>query len=366
MRQLAKLIEIQIKEIIRDPGVILWGIGFPVLMAWGLGMAFSSKPMTVRSLAVVEKINSKHLALDYVTKNATEIQAQDSGMRKFEKTIETRAFGANKINFYLVSPEQAIQLLKRGIIAVMASEGPDGIGYEFDPRNQDAQITYFITRAMIEDRLSQSSNERVNPINVPGTRYVDFLIPGLLGMGIMMSCMWGISYSLIERRSKKLLRRLLATPMRRSSYLFSQILSRMMIGFIEATILILFSVYYFKFQISSSFFSVFLVFLAGNWAFSGLSIFTASRTTSIDIGTGIINVVTTPMMVLSGVFFSYHNFPEWARPVIKFLPLTLLIDTLRRIMLEEPNLMSVSREILILATFGTVCFVSGLKIFKWY
>ncbi len=366
MKQLARLIEIQIKELIRDPGVILWGIGFPVLMAWGLGLAFSSKPINIRSIAIVDNLNSKHSLINYVLNNTKEVASKVAQTRRFEQTIETRAYGTNKLNFYLATPVTAVQLLKRGIIVVLASEDSDGVKYEFDPRNQDAQITYFIARSMIENNLKEYALDKVQPIEVSGTRYVDFLIPGMVGMGIMMSCMWGISYSLIERRSKKLLRRLLATPMKRSYYLFSQIFTRMFMGFIEASILIAFSMYYFKLQINGSFLALFLTFLAGNWAFSGFSIFTASRTTSIDIGTGIINAVTTPMMVLSGVFFSYHNFPEWAQPVIKYLPLTILIDTLRRIILEGPDLISVSKEILILAIFGTLCFIAGLKIFKWY
>ncbi|MBI2520803.1 MAG: ABC transporter permease [Bdellovibrio sp.] len=368
MRQLARLIEVQMKEIIRDPGVILWGIGFPILMAWGLGQAFSSKPINIRSIAVVEKFDSNHILMNYVLKHAQESSSAEDQIRKFEKTFETRAFGKNKINFYITSQEHATLLLKRGITILVAHEDTHGIRYEFDPRNQEAQITYFIARSLIENNLKGHGQEedKVQPVNVPGTRYVDFFVPGLVGMGIMMSCMWGVSYSLIERRSKKLLRRLLATPMKRSYYLFSQIFTRMIMGLIEASLLISFSLYYFHIQISGSYLDLLTVYLAGNWAFSGLSILSASRTTSIDIGTGIINAITTPMMVVSGVFFSYHNFPDWAQPIIKYLPLTLLIDTLRRVMLEGPELVVVAKELLILGLFGTLCFLFGLKIFKWY
>ncbi len=335
-------------------------------MTLGLGLAFSTKAITIRAVAVVEKSTSKNILKDYLQKNTIELNSYEEKIKKFEHTIETHAYGKNKMIFYMTSEEQATLLLKRGLVVVVASEDGDGISYELDPRNQEAQITYFMARSMIENSFVEYAMEKVSPIEIPGTRYVDFLIPGMVGMGVMMSCMWGISYGLIERRSKKLLRRLLATPMKKSYYLFSQIFTRTIMGFIESSILIIFSFYFFKLQIGGSFFTLLLVFFAGHWAFSGLAIFTASRTTSIDLGTGIINIITTPMVVLSGVFFSSQNFPEWSQPIIRNLPLTLLINTLRKVMLEGMDIMLVGEELLILTVFGTICFILGLKIFKWY
>jgi ABC-2 type transport system permease protein len=181
-----------------------------------------------------------------------------------------------------------------------------------------------------------------------------------------MSCTWGISYTLIDRRSKKLLRRMVATPMKKTNFLLALMTARFTMNLVEGAVLFLFAWLYFNIQIQGSIFALIAIFLAGNMAFSGIAILISSHTANPEVGNGIINAIVTPMMVLSGVFFSYHNFPDWSIPVIRHLPLTILADTFRSVFNESINLMDIYLEVIILAGTGVLCFIAGLKIFKWY
>ena len=209
-------------------------------------------------------------------------------------------------------------------------------------------------------------SKHAQPLTLAGTRYVDFLIPGLMGMGIMMSCMWGLSYSLIEKRSKKLLRRMVATPMKKTVFLTSLFTARFIMNLVEAIILVFFAYFYFGLKIQGNIGALVLLFIAGNAAFSGLAVIISSRTANPEVGNGLINAVVTPMMVLSGVFFSYHSFPDWIVNIIRPLPLTMLNDNVRAIFNEGAGFSETIIPSFILLFEGFVFFIVGLKLFKWY
>jgi ABC-type multidrug transport system permease subunit len=217
-----------------------------------------------------------------------------------------------------------------------------------------------------EEVLPEKNNMEIRPLTITGTRYIDFLVPGLIAMGVMMSCMWGISYGLIEKRSKKLLRRMVATPMKKSHFLIALISVRTAMNFIESSVLFLFALFAFKMTIQGDISSLILLFFAGNIAFSGLAVLVSSHTSNTEVGNGLINFVVMPMMVLSGIFFSYHNFPDWSIPVIQKLPLTMLADGIRSIFNERAGYHQVATPILVLTLTGILFFLSGLKIFKWH
>jgi ABC-type multidrug transport system permease subunit len=234
--------------------------------------------------------------------------------------------------------------------------------------NSDAELTYLKLRSLIGSGkiIPSSADAEIVPMTVTGTRYIDFLVPGLITLGVMMSTMWGISYGLIEKRSKKLLRRLVATPMKKSHFLIAQITVRFIMNFIEAGVLVLFSLIAFKMRIQGSIPAMLLLFIAGNLAFAGIAIFASSHTSNTEVGNGLINAVVMPMMVLSGIFFSYHNFPDWSIKFIQLLPLTMLTDGIRSIFNEGAGLRAVSMPVLVLSSVGVVFFGAGLKIFKWH
>jgi ABC-type multidrug transport system permease subunit len=212
----------------------------------------------------------------------------------------------------------------------------------------------------------RETNPEIQPLSVSGTRYIDFLVPGLIAMGVMMSCMWGVSYAIIERRSKKLLRRMVATPMKRSNFLTALIAVRILMNFVEAGLLFLFAWLAFNITIQGNVAALFALFIAGNFAFAGIAIFISSHTAKTEIGNGLINAISMPMMVLSGVFFSYHNFPEWSIPVIQKFPLTMMADGIRSVMIEGAGFAEVALPIIILSATGLVFFTAGMKIFRWH
>ena len=365
--QLFMLIRAHFLEIIREPAVLFWGIVFPILMAWGLGIAFTKKTDMTRKVAIVRYVGNEHVGegsklFDFLKHNATR-KADDYVLELTNKKI-----GNLSVVFMETTWPEAYKLLKKGNVSIIIEDHVDDIKYHFDPANSEAlslyqQINNVFTYGA---QAYAASQEEIKPLTISGTRYIDFLLPGLLSMGIMMSCTWGISYTLIDRRSKKLLRRMVATPMKKTNFLFALITARFTMNLVEGLILFLFAWLYFDIHIQGSILALVAIFLAGNMAFSGISILISSRTANPEVGNGMINAIVTPMMVLSGVFFSYHNFPEWSIPVIRHLPLTMLADSVRSIFNENANLMDIYLEIIILAGTGIVCFIAGLRIFKWY
>ncbi|HEX2936011.1 MAG TPA: ABC transporter permease [Bacteroidales bacterium] len=282
--------------------------------------------------------------------------------------LPIKKLGNLSVVFQEKSWNEAYTLLKKGNISVILEDSINELKYHFDPANTEAlslyqQINNVFTYGI---QAYMDSQQEIKPLTIVGTRYIDFLLPGLLAMGIMMSCTWGISYTLIDRRSKKLLRRMVATPMKKANFLLALITARFSMNLVEGLILFLFAWLYFGVQIQGSIPALLVLFVAGNMAFSGISVLISSRTANSEIGNGLINAVVTPMMVVSGIFFSYHNFPDWSIPVIRHLPLTILADSVRSIFNENLHLMDIYVEAIVLAGTGIVCFIAGLKIFKWY
>jgi ABC-2 type transport system permease protein len=364
--QLYRLIVAHIKEIVREPAVLFWGIGFPILMAWGLGIAFSTKKEMNREIAVIYQNPTVSIQKSVLA----DIIEHYPGKQKGDYLLPLRNEKTGDINltFHECTLDEAHVLLKKGTISLIVEVSQDKIHYNFDPANAEAQLLYQLVKGVVYNgpQYYASHQDEIKPLTVSGTRYIDFLIPGLLAMGIMMSSSWGISYTLIERRSKKLLRRMVATPMKKSNLLIALITARFIMNVIEAVLLYLFAWLYFDIQIQGNPVALLALFIAGNMAFAGISVLISSHTANPEVGNGLINAVVTPMMVVSGIFFSYSHFPEWTIPVIRHLPLTMLADGVRSIFNEGAGLMEVWREVLILCTTGLVTFVIGLKVFKWY
>jgi ABC-2 type transport system permease protein len=372
VNQLWQLISALFREIIREPGVLFWGILFPILMSLGLGLAFTKKTDVIRKVAIINITETptseapKTDVADFLTKKCEKNSIMGSWQWKY--TFKDEKLGNSIFQFYDIKWDEAVKLLKRGTINVLLIGKSDSIEYHFDPMNPDAQLTYLKLSAILGKGAVDpvQSNTEIKPLTVTGTRYIDFLVPGLIAMGVMMSSMWGISYGLIEKRSKKLLRRLVATPMKKSHFLIAQITVRIAMNFIESLVLFLFALVAFKMKIQGDIVALILVFLAGNIAFAGLAVLVSSHTSNTEVGNGLINAVVFPMMILSGIFFSYQNFPDWSLPVIRNLPLTILADGIRSIFNEGAGFHEVALPILILLTIGTVFFSVGLRIFKWH
>lgn len=370
--QLRQLISAQFHETTREPGVLFWGILFPILMSLGLGIAFTKKPEVVRKVAVIhfqetpDKNNSElfsFLELRCVKKITG--SKEDYNWR-YELTDDK--LGNTSFLFYELDWNDAMVKLKRGTINLILKENNGATEYHFDPVNSDAELTYLKLRNAIRygQQVPTGVNAEIRPLTVKGTRYIDFLVPGLITMGVMMSSMWGISYGIIEKRSKKLLRRMVATPMRKSYFLVALITVRILMNFIEAIFLLVFALIAFNMTIQGSISALILIFIAGNIAFAGIAVFVSSHTSNTEVGNGLINAVVMPMMILSGIFFSYQNFPDWSVKIIRVLPLTTLTDGVRSIFNEGAGYNEILLPVLILSVTGIVFFSAGLKIFKWH
>lgn len=372
--QLWQLTMALFREILREPGVLFWGIIFPILMSLGLGIAFTKKADVIRKTAIISpainqaKTDSSSVLLTFLENNAEKTASDAKESYDWKLVMKDEKLGNSIFLFYEMEWQKAMVELKRGTVNIILLEKNGVTEYHFDPMNPDAQLSYLKLNSMIGQGkvVAAESNPNIIPLTVTGTRYIDFLVPGLISMGVMMSCMWGISYGIIEKRSKKLLRRLVATPMKKSHFLIALITVRISMNFIESAVLFLFALFAFDMVIQGDLTSLILLFLAGNIAFSGIAVFVSSHTSNTEVGNGLINVVVMPMMVLSGIFFSYHNFPDWSIPVIQKLPLTTMTDGIRSIFNEGAGFAEVAVPVLILTATGFVFFLAGLKIFKWH
>jgi ABC-2 type transport system permease protein len=372
------------KEVLRQPAVLFWGIVFPILLAIGLGMAFTRELETVHNIGFVNydvqfkdtqgiALDQFEALLEHLPGTGDDIHIRD-GKIPFELTVEGGELGKTAYVFEPGSWGETITRLKQGRISMIMVMSDDKITYHFDPLNPSAQLAWLkLSRLMAGKGKSVTTAEikgidRVSfsPLDLPGTRYIDFLIPGLVSMTVMMSCMWGVSYGMIDKRSKKLLRRMVATPMIKTHFLAALVVVRIFINTVESALLVMFAWLIFDITIQGSAWTLLAVFLSGNIAFCGLAIFTSSRTANTEVGNGIINAVVMPMTLLSGVFFSYHNFPEWGIAIIEKLPLTLMVDGIRGVFIEGAGFADTAPAVFLLLLIGTVFFSAGLKIFKWH
>jgi ABC-2 type transport system permease protein len=361
--QLRQLTLAYSKEILREPGVLFWGIIFPILMSLGLGIAFTETQDIERNIAVTGPAGS----IQHFLSGAGEKVDLEEGVVVYKIQIRDENLGNTTLFFEPMTWDEAISRLKRGTTGLILEEKNGEKIYHFDPSNTDAQLTYMKVSALFNSRtIEEASGEEIQPLTLRGTRYIDFLIPGLIAMNVMTSCLWGLGYGVIDKRAKKLMRRMVATPMKKSHFLFSLITVRFTMNLVESLLLFIFAWMVFDVVIQGNIPALILVFLAGNMAFSGVAVFIASRTANTEIGNGFINAIVFPMMVLSGIFFSYHNFPDWSIPYIRKLPLTLLADGIRSIFIEGAGLAHVLFPSFLLALTGLVFFTLGLKIFRWY
>jgi ABC transporter DrrB family efflux protein len=253
-------------------------------------------------------------------------------------------------------------------VDILVSGSTDGFVFRYDPmkpRSREARL--------LVDHALQSGLGRVDVAIVEdetvaekGGRYIDFLIPGLIGLNVMGSSMWGIGYTVVLARRRKLLKRLAATPMRRSHFMLSFIFSRLVFLLAEVVALVAFGWLVFGVAVHGSIPWLVVISIVGGAAFTGLALLAASRTDSTEVASGVMNAVMLPMWLLSGSFFSYERFPEVIHPVIQALPLTALNDAMRAVMNEGASVLSTLPQVGVLAAWGALGFLLALRFFRWH
>jgi ABC-type polysaccharide/polyol phosphate export permease len=336
---LVQLTLVRFREFLREPEALFWVFGFPIILAAGLGVAFRNRPPEVIKIGAV----SAELR-NALSKN---------------KLLDVTEFS---------SDTDAEQALLTGKIAVLIEPGPEGqVVYHYDDTNPDAR-----SARMLADDTIQRTAGRVDPvasseklIREPGSRYIDFLLPGLLGMNLMGSGIWGLVFAIVDARRKKLMKRLIATPMPRHDYLLSFLLSRLGLLVVEVGLLAGFGALVFQVPLRGSLVGLALLCTLGSLSFSAIGLLISSRLQTIEAASGVSNLVMMPMWVVSGVFFSAQRFPAAVQPVIHALPLTALIDALRANMLQGEPIAQLAPQLGILAAWLVVCFALALRLFRW-
>jgi ABC-type multidrug transport system permease subunit len=333
------------KEMWREPEVIFWVFVFPLLLALGLGIAFRNKPAEVNRVAIVAGEGAAH-ALDLLKASL------QKGSVRINELPAAEAFNQFRLGKYDL---------------VVIPKAGNGFEYRYDPGRPESVLA----RAAVNDAMQAAAGRKdalptsAKASSEPGARYIDFLIPGLLGMNLMNSGMWGIGFALVEMRQRKLLKRFVATPMRRSDFLLALASSRLALMLIELALLLGFGVVAFRMRLMGSWASVILISAVGALSFGGLGLLAASRAQKIETVSGLINVVMMPMWLFSGVFFSYERFPAVIQPLIKVLPLTALNDALRATILGGASLAAQGARLLLLLLWGTVSYLLALRWFRW-
>jgi len=339
-----RLLQARMKELIREPEVIFWVFIFPLLLAFGLGIAFRNKPEDKVAVAIVDGPRAQPV----------------------QQLLQNSAQGKS-IHADILDEATANDKFRLGSYALVILPQDEGVQYRFDPSRPESVQA----RVQIDDAL-QSASGRKDVVKTsavsssePGARYIDFLIPGLLGMNLMNSGMWGIGFALVEMRQRKLLKRFVATPMRRSDFLLGVMISRLVFMIPEVLVLVVFARVMFGVRVSGNVGASLVLILVGAFTFAGLGLLVAARAKTLETASGLMNLTMLPMWLLSGIFFSSDRFPQMVQPLIKALPLTPLIDGLRATMLEGAPLAGQTVNLAILGTWGLATFFLGLAFFRW-
>jgi len=330
------------REFYREPEAVFWVFIFPILLAAGLGIAFRNRPAEASRIAIVS--------------GATNAPVVDSLKKAPGIVVET-----------LVDTAAATALRTGTVALVVVPKADGGVEYRFDEARPESR-----TARMVVDRVVQRAGGQEDPVPVAetkvserGSRYIDFVVPGLLGMNLMGSGIWGIGFAIVDARKKKLLKRLISTPMSRAEYLASFLFFRLALLVIEVATLIGFGALVFGVPLRGSVLQLVTICVLSSLAFGGLGLLVASRARTVEGASGLMNLVMVPMWVFSGVFFSSGNFPQAAQPFIQALPLTAVNDALRANMLQGASWGMVSHELAIIAGYLVVCFILALRLFRW-
>ena len=337
---LIELAVARLREFVREPEALFWAFVFPILMSIALAIAFpggGGKPAVV----------------------AIEPGAGSAAIRQ---TLSATP----GITIRDVTPDGEERALREGEVHLLIVP-TDPPTYRFDAARDESRIA----RLLVDDALKQAAGRtdpftaREQPVQIAGSRYVDWLIPGIVGMNIMGTSMWGIGFSVVQTRMRKLLKRLLASPMRKREYLLAQVGGRLVFLAPEAGVPLVFGALALGMPIQGSIVTISIVSLVGALAFGGIGLLLASRARTFEAISGLMNLTMVPMWVLSGVFFSSANFPQPVQPIIQALPLTALINALRNVVLEGAGVPGVARELAVLAAWGLASFSIALRFFRW-
>ena len=334
---LFQLTSMRFRLFLREPEAIFWTFLFPILLAMGLGIAFRNRPADV-------------LQVGATTAQLTQALSSDKGLTAatMDEATGTRA-------------------LATGNILLLAIQRPEGGEYKFDDTNPDARTARLVADRAIQTAAGRHEAVRAEDqlVHETGARYIDFVVPGLLGMNLMGSAMWGLGFSIVDARQKKLLKRMVASPMPRWQFLASFLFSRLLLLIIEVVVFLGFSRLVFGVPFRGSLWELALLCVLTSLSFSAIGLLVSSRARTMEAVSGLMNLVMLPMWILSGIFFSATRFPAAIQPLVRALPLTAAIDALRVNMLQGISMGQLAAPVAILLAWAAVAFAVSLRIFRW-
>jgi len=341
---LLELVRARVRMFLREPAALFWVFMFPVLLALALGTAFRDRPPEPARVGVAS-------------------DGPDAAR------LEALLGRSETLTLERLPAAELAHKLDKGAVDVIVTLAPsaEGVVYRYDPQRSEARLARLVVDAEVQRALGRSDVASITDVTTMprGARYIDFLLPGLIAMNLMGSALWGVGYGMVQERSKKLMRRFATTPLSRTEFIASYIVSRLVFLAVEVAFLVVFGALAFDVEVQGGVASLFVVALLGVASFTGLAVLCASRTGSVEVVSGFINALTLPMWLLSGTFFSYERFPEAVQPIIQALPLTALNDALRAITNDGATLVDVLPQLGVLLGWGGIAFIIGVRLFRW-
>jgi len=333
----------RLREFVRRPEAVFWVYFFPLLMIVVLGFAFRNKPVETFEVDVVKGPVAQQIA---------------------------ESLSANeqlKVNLVELSDVRDRIRTGKTTLVIKSGQTMDQVDYTYDPARPGSAVARYV----VDDQLQKSLGRKdaidsgVTLFKESGSTYVDFLVPGLLGMALMGGGLWGVGFAIVDMRIRKLLKRFMATPMKRSHFLTGMMCSRLVFMIPQIIILFSFAYFFFDVKVHGNWLSLLFIVLIGAVEFAAIGLLVASRAQTLETASGLMNLVMLPMWTLSGIFFSYERFPEIAQPFIRWMPLTPVIDGLRAITMDGKPLSSLWLEITIILIWTVIPFTLALMFFRW-
>ena len=356
---LFQLYLVRLRDFYRQPARVFWVYGFPTIMAVALGFAFQNRLPAPIEVDLMNKSGADEVKAAVKMHNAALDRESQAGKPRLNVPA---------IELHEAPEGETLERVRNGVTSLVIEPlGPRSNVYHYDPTRPEANAA----RQLVDDVLQRASG-RVDPrstsevpVTERGSRYIDFLIPGLIGLNAMGGGLWGIGFLVVNFRVGKLLKRFVATPMPRRDFLLALLGARLTFVLPDLTVLLLLGTLMFKMPIRGNLLLVIAIEMLGALAFAGIGLLVGSRATTTEAVSGLMNLVMLPMWLLSGVFFASSRFPDWLQPLIRALPLTQLVNALRLVILKGAGPLEVSSSIAILAAWAVVTFALALRFFRW-
>jgi ABC-2 type transport system permease protein len=332
----------RLKMFYRQPAAVFWTYGFPLVMITALGLAF-------------RETSKEAVLVDIIGPQAESFEAQLSRDPQFKITRPAAT-----------EWKKRLQAGKTNLVIETGASPTEPPRFWVEPHRAESLFAReAVENAILRSSVAEAPHFPESHLEETGSRYIDFLLPGMIGMNLMGGGMWGIGFVLVDMRVRKLLKRFLATPMRRSDFLLSIMLVRLLFAVFDMLFLTAYGYLVFGVGCRGNVFELAAVMLIGGASFAGIGLLAACRAQTIESISGLMNLIMLPMWIASGVFFSAERFPDALQPLVQALPLTSLVNALRGVMLDGDSLPALWRPLLALGAWGGVSFAIALRAFRW-